>query len=151
MDLSNARALTVKQPWASLIACGAKSVENRSWPIPRTWAPSGPLLVHAGAGVDRDAMRLPYVEHDLVKRGIHGALPSSVILAVVGSATCHQAAWGCCTEVYAHAGDGWHWILRDRRTLPQPIPATGRLGLWRPDTELLAAIEAQWTEMEVAW
>lgn len=149
-DLSNARALTIKQPWGSLIACGAKSVENRSWPIPRTWEPSGPLLIHAGAGVDREAMTLPYVEHDLVKRGIQGDLPSSAILAVAGSVTCHQAAWGCCFEVYAQAGDGWHWILRDLHTLPKPIPAKGRLGLWIPDPELLAAVGAQRTEMEVA-
>ena len=28
------RALTVKQPWGSLIIAGAKDVENRSWPVP---------------------------------------------------------------------------------------------------------------------
>lgn len=151
MDLSNARALTIKQPWASLIACGAKSVENRSWPIPRTWSPTGPLLIHAGAGVARDAMTLPYVENDLAKRGIHGDLPASAVLAVIGSVSCHQAAWGCCSEVYAQAGDGWHWELRDLHTLPKPITATGRLGLWKPDADLLAAVEAQYTEMEVAW
>lgn len=96
-------------------------------------------------------MRLPHVEHDLAKRGIGGALPASAIVAVVGSVTCHQAAWGCCAEPYAQAGDGWHWILRDLRALPKSIPAKGRLGLWIPDAELLAAVEAQYTDMEAAW
>ncbi|HVM19031.1 MAG TPA: hypothetical protein VM307_03620 [Egibacteraceae bacterium] len=31
-------AMTVHQPWASLIVAGAKDVENRTWPIPSTLA-----------------------------------------------------------------------------------------------------------------
>ncbi len=38
------RALTLHQPWASLIAVGAKSIETRSW---RTKY-RGPLVIHAG-------------------------------------------------------------------------------------------------------
>ncbi len=30
------RALTIKQPWASLIMAGVKDVENRGWPVPST-------------------------------------------------------------------------------------------------------------------
>lgn len=30
------RALTVRQPWASLIVAGLKPVENRTWPVPST-------------------------------------------------------------------------------------------------------------------
>lgn len=37
------RALTIRQPWASLIACGAKTVETRSWST--AWR--GTLLIHA--------------------------------------------------------------------------------------------------------
>lgn len=29
-------ALTIKQPWASLIMAGVKDVENRTWPVPKT-------------------------------------------------------------------------------------------------------------------
>ena len=38
------RALTVRQPWASLIACGAKTIETRSWKT----SYRGSLLIHAG-------------------------------------------------------------------------------------------------------
>jgi len=38
------RALTVRQPWASLIACGVKTIETRSWSTKYR----GPLLIHAG-------------------------------------------------------------------------------------------------------
>ncbi len=46
------RALTLWQPWASLIAIGAKTIETRSW----STAYRGPLLIHAGAstaGIDQ--------------------------------------------------------------------------------------------------
>ena len=38
------RALTVRQPWASLIAAGAKTIETRSW----STGYRGDLLIHAG-------------------------------------------------------------------------------------------------------
>jgi hypothetical protein len=37
-------ALTILQPWASAIGCGAKRIETRSW----STAYRGPLLIHAG-------------------------------------------------------------------------------------------------------
>lgn len=53
------KALTVKQPWASLIITGIKDVENRTWPVPRQ-EPTGPMgpfpfwiAIHAGASFDR--------------------------------------------------------------------------------------------------
>lgn len=39
------RAITLWQPWASLIAIGAKTIETRSW----STAYRGPLAIHAGA------------------------------------------------------------------------------------------------------
>ena len=54
------KALTIRQPWASLIVDGEKRVENRTWPTKYR----GPLLIHAGKSrleVDRDqARRLPF-------------------------------------------------------------------------------------------
>ena len=38
------KALTIRQPWASLIASGVKTIETRSW---RT-SYRGPLAIHAG-------------------------------------------------------------------------------------------------------
>lgn len=38
------KALTILQPWAHLIAFGAKRVENRSW----ITGYRGPLVIHAG-------------------------------------------------------------------------------------------------------
>lgn len=39
------KAITLWQPWASLLACGAKEFETRSWPT----AYRGPIAIHAAA------------------------------------------------------------------------------------------------------
>lgn len=140
--ISNARAITVKQPWASLLACGAKPVENRTWPIPRTWPERGPLLIHAGASREKAILSLPSIQKDLGEELLLKGLPSSAVIAVAGTVTCHEALAGCCITPYARAW-GWHWVLHDLRTLPEPVPASGRLGLWHPNEQLLAAIEKQ--------
>jgi hypothetical protein len=41
--VATAYALSLKQPWAALLAHGLKTVEVRRWPTPRR----GPVLVHA--------------------------------------------------------------------------------------------------------
>ena len=43
--------------------------------------------------------------------------------------------------------DHHHLVLANPRPLARPIPATGRLGLWRPDDDLLAAITVQLAEV----
>jgi hypothetical protein len=45
-------ALSIRQPWASMIVYGFKPVENR----PRTSHYRGPLLIHASKTVDKTAM-----------------------------------------------------------------------------------------------
>lgn len=41
------RALTLTQPWATLVAIGAKHIETRSWAT----SYRGPLAIHAGKGL----------------------------------------------------------------------------------------------------
>ncbi len=47
------KVLTIKQPFASLIAEGYKEYEFRTWKTKYR----GPLLIHAGLGVDKKAMK----------------------------------------------------------------------------------------------
>ncbi|MBW7932464.1 MAG: ASCH domain-containing protein [Gemmatimonadaceae bacterium] len=48
--MNGLRALSVRQPWAWLLAHGYKDVENRAWPT----ALRGPILLHAGQSVDKE-------------------------------------------------------------------------------------------------
>lgn len=43
------KAISIRQPWASLIVLGIKDIENRSWPTSQR----GIVLVHASKGMTR--------------------------------------------------------------------------------------------------
>ena len=47
------KVITIKQPWASLIAEGLKEYEFRTWKTKYR----GEILIHAGKGVDKKAMK----------------------------------------------------------------------------------------------
>ena len=47
------KVLTIKQPWATLIMQGYKRFEFRSWQTKYR----GDLLIHAGKGIDKSAMK----------------------------------------------------------------------------------------------
>lgn len=72
-------ALSILQPWAWLIVNGYKDVENRSWRTHRR----GPILVHTGKGLDRDA------HVDLM----HGMFPGSGRLIRQDIALAYKSAW----------------------------------------------------------
>lgn len=46
------KVITIKQPWASLIAEGYKEFEFRTWKTKYR----GEILIHAGKGIDKEAM-----------------------------------------------------------------------------------------------
>jgi len=125
------KTISVWQPWASLIAAGVKTVENRSRPTRYR----GRVLIHAGQRVDGEALAV--VDDLLREAGIdptdwpHGAL--------VGCATLVD----CVTESEDEFFEGpYGYILEDAVTFDNPIPARGQLGLY--DTPLLpvAAVAA---------
>ena len=45
----NVKILTLKQPWATLVAEGIKKYEFRSWKTKYR----GKILIHAGSGIDK--------------------------------------------------------------------------------------------------
>jgi hypothetical protein len=46
------KALSLTQPWASLVVCGAKEIETRSWPCPRHVI-GRRIAIHAAKGIKR--------------------------------------------------------------------------------------------------
>jgi activating signal cointegrator 1 len=133
------RALSLTQPWASLVAIGAKTWETRSWQT----AYRGPIAIHAAKAFPQDARRLCLTEpftRVLVAAGIRLLSGQPPLGAVVATATLVDCVR---TEVvrdsltpeeraFGDYGDGrWAWKFEDVARLPQPIPAKGALGLWR--------------------
>ncbi len=142
------RVLTLIQPYATLVAIGAKKFETRSWQTS-----PGPLAIHAGKGYPPQARafaRSALVARALAKAGLTAdTLPTGVIVATctVNSLTPTGAAIHAFAlsedEIYFgefHApGRWWAWELRDVVPLAAPIPAAGKQGLWQFDLQAALA------------
>jgi hypothetical protein len=109
------KALSVRQPWASMIARGEKTIECRSWPTKYR----GPLLICAA--------KKPY-----------GSEPVGVAVAVVRLVDCRrfrvgvdEAAAGCPGEL--GSAEDWAWVLAEVEPV-EPIPVSGKLGLFEVAT-----------------
>ena len=67
------KALTILQPWASLMACGAKKIETRSWATKYR----GPLAIHAAKHINtpKCAWEEPF-KSELIKAGMMASVYS---------------------------------------------------------------------------
>lgn len=151
------KAITLTQPWATLVALGEKKIETRSW---RTNY-RGPLAIHAaktfGRGGEKDirAMFDQFPEFERVL-GQHGwslkTLPRSAVIAtcqLVGIVSTAQLAMQTChewtgpdgrlyrfdlTENEYTFGDysvgRYAWLLADVKQFEICHSASGALGLW---------------------
>lgn len=130
------KALTLSQPWAALVAVGAKQLETRSW---RTHY-RGPLAIHAARGFPATARRYCEVEPirdrlqatgkwppESLRRGCIVAVCRLVECALIAPSTVPpepERSFG------DYAPGRWAWVLDDVRPLQAPVPARGALGLW---------------------
>lgn len=119
------KALTIKQPWASLIVHGIKDIESRSW----TTDYRGRLLIHAGASLDtsdeakQSSLLLPRGA-DMPRKCVVGAV---ILSDVVSDSSSKWADAGC-----------YHWVLGDPIVFTRPVPCRGLLGLWVPSDEVFS-------------
>ncbi len=58
------KALTMHQPWATLLALGEKTIETRSWDTKHR----GLVAIHAGKKIDRSVWKLPEFRDVLLDR-----------------------------------------------------------------------------------
>lgn len=163
------RALTVRPPWAHMIAHCGKAPENRSKPV----SYRGLIAIHAGAYSrwDRDAEDSPVAVRawrewaarwtypgqpvkPLTRDGAFQLMTFGAVIAVAEVTGCHHSdecmfpGWpvppggrtGC--SPWAARGQ-WHWELADVHPLPEPVPCKGMLGLWRLPGDVEKAVRAQ--------
>lgn len=121
------KALSIKQPFASLIAQGVKTVEVRSWAT----SYRGPILVCAGKSL-----------HKL--RPIETAgLPLGVSLSVVELLNCRPMveadARRACLEWSADYAEHFAWELGTPAAVNQVV-VSGQLGLFKLESGLLDSI-----------
>ena len=118
------KALTVSQPFASLIASGEKRIENRTWPT----GYRGALAIHAGSG-----------QQYLTKRELE-QYQTGCIVAVCTLVDCirvDQVAirWPSLAG-NEHANGPYCWVLADIRPIEPVFSVKGQLGFWEVDVEL---------------
>lgn len=148
------KALSLTQPWASLVVAGEKRWETRSW----STAYRGHLAIHASKGFPRSARGLcvdePFAEA-LRRMGYGGlallspqeVLPVGAILGTViledvittEAALARYVIEGTPEESFGDYSAGrYAWKFREPLRLEEPIPAKGALSLWEaPDLALL--------------
>ena len=131
------KALTLTQPWATLVAIGAKRIETRSW----STVYRGPLAIHAAKGFPDWARRmcnLSVFADALETNGISypNDLPLGVVVCTVELDIVEQITMF--TELPPDPefkfGDyttgRFMWRLINLKRLPSPISAKGSLSLW---------------------
>lgn len=144
------KAISLLQPWASLVAAGHKKIETRSWNTKHR----GPLLIHASAkkfipnpvvyGADfLNEFALSGLKYkDFPYGAIIGqvnlidTICSELVTWTTGLSHSSGQSWRF-TEQERAFGDyspgRWGWLLSDPTIFKTPIPAKGKLGLWEAD------------------
>ncbi len=125
------KVLTLKQPWASLVANGYKIYEFRSWKTNYR----GELLIHAGCGVDKK-------ELELVK-SLGLKFPKKKILCKVILEDCiliddkfNQMINKENELVYGRKErTGYAWKLKVISSVDIDKEVNGKLGLWNYDVD----------------
>ena len=149
------KALTLYQPYASAIAWSGKLIENREWPPPRSLLGQR-IAIHAGAKKRDEQWGLPA---DIDARDLAEPLPRSAVVctAVVFGAldltnpkrpqmsmclrsTTNQIEFRV-RMIETMPKDRWWvgpvgWLLGEVRSLAEPVPCKGAMGLWTLSPEV---------------
>jgi len=121
------KAITIKQPWASLIVNGYKKYEFRSWKTNYR----GELYIHAGKGIDKEGMKR--VESLNLK------YPKSRIIGKVIIEDCIELNDKVNNEInvkneIVYGKDinrkGYAWVIKESELLNIEKEINGKLGLW---------------------
>lgn len=131
------KAITIKQPWGSLIVSGLKDIENRKWKTKFR----GRVLIHTSNSKDLDklpldtifttpqinALKQHYSENALCSFIYpHGEIIGSV--EIVDCVVNHTSVWA---EKSSNEDKPiYNWVLANPIKFKNPIPAKGKLSFW---------------------
>ena len=156
-------ALTLHQPWASLIAEGVKTEETRDWAPPRDVIGQR-IAIHAGKRkMDRDALELLDKLDDegpplpmgavVCTAKLVGAFQVedhdnydgvAIVCSVVGSLIGDWTETSQFPDEYGDWSIGrWIWCLDDIRMLRIPVPVRGYQKMWSLPEEVRGMVAVQ--------
>lgn len=126
------KALTLIQPWASLIASGFKRYETRSWGT----GYRGLLAIHAGRNLAAVSEMRPLLQRFDVERLLDN-MPFGAVLCVVEVLDCTQmtpafiAQQARAERAFGDWTPGrYAWKLKVVEKFHPPIRASGKQGMW---------------------
>ncbi len=129
------KVLTIKQPWATLIMQGYKRFEFRSWQTKYR----GDLLIHAGKGIDKEAMKrlAKYLPEKLSRGEILGKV--TLVDCIKMTTEFKGMLLKENADIYTKSSfsENYGWQLEDVEVFEKLIPAKGQLGLWEYEVEEL--------------
>lgn len=116
------KALSVAQPWASVICSGIKDVENRLWQS--TNAP-GRILIHATKTKVPGNFEATCDDYraEIRNARLMGQIPEYDRMpygAIIGYVDCHSIVRD--SDSFWAQPDSFHWCLRDAYLFDEPIP-----------------------------
>lgn len=121
------KVITLKQPWATLVAEGLKKYEFRSWKFNYR----GEILIHAGKGIDKEAMKK--FEH------LNLNYPHSKIIAKVKILDCIELNDEINKKIieeneliygYKYDRTGYAWKLELIEKINDETTVSGKQGIW---------------------
>lgn len=131
------KVISIKQPWASLIAHGIKDIENRTWKTKFRGRilvhVSGPTKFNADFTDDQAKLIGP-----IIKTAIDGSMPFGAIIGEVDIINCVQNH----PSIWAERNKGiWNWVLTNPVLYNEPIlNIKGKLSIWNYEFENLKPI-----------
>lgn len=119
------KALTVKQPWASLIVNNYKTYEFRSWKTNYR----GKILIHAGLSIEKNILNKINYNLDYIKGAIIGE--ADITDCILVDKNFDEELRKNDSIVYGndHIGN-YAWKLENIKKYDEPIYVKGKLGLW---------------------
>ena len=141
------KAISLWQPYASLIAAGVKTIETRGWAPPRGLVGER-IAIHAAKAIETSDVR-GRERHRLIAAALddpewdknvpRGAVVCTAVLDHTarvtgpehdGQVTAAGTRW-VRTDEWGDFGPGrWLWFLRDVEPMDPPVPARGHQGFW---------------------
>ena len=126
------KALTIKQPWATLIVEGLKKYEFRTWKTNYR----GKILIHAGLSLEqKHSNKFKDYKFDYIKGAIIGEV--EIIDCVLVDEELNKKLQRENILVYGNDHIGvYAWKLDNVKKYKIPIYIKGKLGLWNYEEEI---------------
>ncbi len=143
------KAITIWQPWASLLATGSKQIETRSW---RTNY-RGEILIHAAKKPYSQIERIISADSRKLIRDVLGLgyidwkerIPTGVIIGKASLVNCLRIDEVTAILIKKQYPDEYAfgdftpgryaWVMTDPVLFENPVPASGKQGLWNWEME----------------